>query len=379
MAHKTTRISDIARRAGVSPATVSLVLNNRKGISSAVVDRVQQIAFEMGYHKGLNPKLQSCDIIARVCILQIRKHGGFIESQVANPESFIAGIVDYSSKLEGDQALHLEIRNTNWDLPSIRKAIDSISNHPMAHVPDKGKAADEANEVQRRDEIKNGVLVVATELNPDEISLLALSSQWPCVFIDAPYPHLPYDFVNMNNINAMYDIVGHLKEQGYRRFAYIHSEPMLANCTMRVGAMRQAMQRYRLEAKLHLLGMALKGQEDGILAEHLTELSRQLGPEFPDAFICSNDIQAYHVIKVLQKMGLEIPKDAGVVGFENLVSSAFFSPPLSSVAVPRREVGMRALKRLLEKMQVGEIQTKSVPVGQELSCCFIARQSSNRS
>ncbi|WGK68780.1 LacI family DNA-binding transcriptional regulator [Candidatus Haliotispira prima] len=421
MAKKTTRVSDIAKMARVSPATVSLVLNNRKGISSAVAKRVQQIAFEMGYHKGLSPKLKMRNVVAQVCILQIRKEGDFIETQLAGFESFTSGIVDYTIGLQGEREIHLEVRNTNWDLADIQAALSSAFGRDLPDrsivgstetkeepAPDSGAgtgnpaddpaAQDKPPEtdpknpsVPPKNVLKRGLLVIATELNAQDIFRLARNIDLPSVFIDAPYPELPYDFVNINNTHVMYDIVWHLKEQGYRNPAYVHAlqsqagqspaSQSPANCSSRSAALRKAMRHYGMGGEPRLIGASLRGDNEGLLVrQQLEQLHRDAGREFPDAFVCYSDIQAYSIIKTLQEMGFRIPEDIAVVGFENMISSPFFSPPLSSVAIPRREIGVRAIKRLLEKLTLGEKKQEGshFPVSQEINCRFVARESSSR-
>ena len=387
MTKKTARISDIAKRAGVSPATVSLVLNNRKGISTAVVERVRQIAFEMGYQKGIRPQ-QTYYATTQVCILQIRKSGESIE--VGNTDSYASAILDYAASLPIQQAVRIEIRNTDWDLLGIEKAISSAftnfdtgtitlenpeSDRKAKRAPRKGAKKERSPEKQVLSSQKapvNGLLIIATELSAQDISRLAASVALPSVFVDAPYPELPYDSVHINNIHIAYELVAHLREQGFQRLAYIGSQPLSANYRSRLEALQTAVQ--HSESPLHL--------EPVYSGEPLDNLLQQNGqPGFPDAFICHSDIQAYSLIKALGERGLRVSEDVGVVGFEDLPSSAFFSPPLSSVLVPRREMGVRAFQRLLEKMYSDNQREKGgcTPVSQAVLGRLIARESSLRS
>ena len=405
MAKKTVRVIDIAKRAGVSSATVSLVLNHRKGISAAVVERVQQLAFEMGYQKGIRPQKENA--AAQVCILQIRKSGDCIETQAGNTNSATAAIVDYAMSLPIQQSVRIEIRNTDWELSSIQKAISNAftvfeglggsaggseaqSAERQTANPQQTKDGGEPQKAQAPEESRppteknsshkkmpaSGLLVVASELDAQDISRLAESIALPSVFVDAPCPELLYDSVHINNAHIIHEIVKHLREQGYQRLAYVCSEPLLANCRNRIEALRAIVQ--QSENALHFTTLRSDELRNGVLQQWKEQ------PGFPDAFICYSDIQAYSLVKALRELDLRVPQDVGVVGFEDMVSSPFFSPPISSVMVPRREMGIRAFKRLMEKLLNEDVHSRQwksgySPVGQSVHCSLIVRESSLRS
>ena len=94
-------------------------------------------------------------------------------------------------------------------------------------------------------------------------------------------------------------------------------------------------------------------------------------PQMPTAFFADNDMIALGAMKALQEMGYEIPKDISIIGFDDLPFSEISNPPLTTLRVPKQEMGRLAVKKLLEAMEENvKIKTKT-----QVCTMFVERES----
>ena len=234
---------------------------------------------------------------------------------------------------------------------------------------------------------QQGFIIIATELEAGEIVGMVESLRAPAVIIDAIYDHLPYDFVDMNNTDVIYEIVRHLAKQGCKALSFVGGKQNTRNFYMREIALESACDHYDLDLKRRY---SIDPYEDPDALE-MQKLLQSYAPT--EALICANDYIAYNCIKALHAMNYRIPQDVAIVGFDNLSASPLFQPPLSSVEIPKQEIGGLALARLItiiNKQQFGldTQRTKNIgtifpspfeaTVKQKLSCRFIPRNSSRK-
>ncbi len=347
-------VKDIAQKAGVSPATVSLALNHRRGVSNGLARHIRQVAFEMGYHKGLLPKPNiEKRARARICTLQIVKHGQILNARHQDfVDGYIMGMMHYAMH----NMVQLEVRTVPWDRAGIQKAIGEVFDQE-----------DSGNEGKR------ALAVIAAELDEEDVMQLTASMTLPIVFLDILYSRLPFDFIDMDNSDIMYEIADHLKSQGHKQISFVGCEPDTPHFRMRQEAFGDALHSRGLSAaRPYVINPYPEALEFARQLESTDEAER------PTAMVCCNDLTAYNCMKTLKSLGYRIPEDMAVVGFDNLAASAYFEPPLSSVEVPRREIGARVVHRLLEKMDLieqGNISFQA-PIKQKLSGRLILRESS---
>lgn len=175
----------------------------------------------------------------------------------------------------------------------------------------------------------------------------------PLVLIDRYLPSVPTDYVGVDNYNGGYRAAEHLCILGHKRIGLAH---------LRVGGMattsvhdrwrgyRQALQDYGVAYDEALI---LQGPDYVQLA----------GPNRPTAVFAINDDSAFEVLKVSRALGLRVPEDLALVGFDDLSHAVLTTPPLTTVAQPRIEVGMRAGHLLIDRMegQTGAIKHIELP------------------
>lgn len=309
------RIIDIAKVAEVSPSAVSLALNNKAGVSVEVRQRIVNIAAQMGYRNGF-PEQFGINENITIRLLKIAKHGHIVNDRHnAFITEYLEGIETGSKK----RKYKLEVSFFN------RVPIEEIV---------------EAQQGARVD----GFIVLGTELNDHELSFFNELKK-PIVFIDTYFPLSVYDCVDMDNVDGVFKAIQHLYNSGHRSIGLVRSSYETRNFKMRDFGFREAMSYFSLPVQEKFI-VSVDPTFDG----SMRDMNRYLGKNkiLPTAFFCMNDIISYGVIKALRSYEFGVPGDLSIIGFDDLPSSSFSEPPLTTIRVSTQCIGERALEKLSE-------------------------------
>lgn len=143
----------------------------------------------------------------------------------------------------------------------------------------------------------------------------------------------------------------HLIDLGHRRIAHIAGSKQAPSTAHRLAGYRDALEAAELSLSQDLVypgDFTMKSGAAGI--ERLLSLG-----EPPTAVLCGNDEMAFGAIRMLHKLGLTVPKDLSIVGFDDQNMAAFYNPPLTTVYIPRQELGRRAALELIEQLEGHEV------------------------
>lgn len=299
-------VRDVARHAGVSVATVSRSLNNQPGISADTRQRVLDAASSLGYNLGnLRPARPR-----RVVFLHRR------ESQTVSDNPF------YSHVLHGVE-------------DACRAEKLGLSFCSVAHD-------DPVPELIARQEA-DGVVCVGY-FEPHQLrSVLELNV--PAVLVDHWFPGMTC--VNSDNFAGAYLLTRHLIELGRRRIAFINGPLTHYSIAQRQQGYRHALLAYGLTPD-----SALEVPRDPLDDEAGTDSAVQRLmrlPQPPDAIVAYNDATALSVLRSCQRLGLSVPSDVAVVGFDDLASAAQSIPPLTTIRVDKQALGRQGVEYLLNR------------------------------
>ena len=324
---KTVTIREIAKLADVSTATVSLVLNGKKGVSDETRERILKLMQE---HNYVNKKAAGAEPQTQVCLLKYVSHGLVAEiNQVG-----LAAIVDQIMSTCSDRNISLLVHSV--DAQNVQAVLSQLKQSKT-----------------------QGVLFLGTELEPARERLL-LDLDMPVVSVDNAVALLEISSITVNNRKAVYDAVGHLYELGHRKIGYLRSSVPSANFTERSQGFYGAMMEYQLEPlKPVLISPTLNG------ATFATQLWLSRLPtldDLPTAFFADNDCIAIAAVTAFQEYGLVVPHDISVVGVGDLSFSSLLTPPLTTVHVPYGEIGRNAVELLMERIQRPQDAPKTVLV-----------------
>jgi DNA-binding LacI/PurR family transcriptional regulator len=181
------------------------------------------------------------------------------------------------------------------------------------------------------------------DLINEEILRVISNAQIPIVLVDSNNKAYPapcdFDLVSMDHMQAAYIITGHLIEQNRKRIAFAASPHSHHSVKLRLMGCREALVDRGLDTAPVL----------EFSGEDLPSLSRFIKSKKTDAILCANDFTAMRLINSLEKLGLKIPQDLAVAGFDNLSKALPFSRSITSIEQPVRDISLAALSLMIER------------------------------
>jgi LacI family transcriptional regulator len=311
--HERLTIQDIARLAGVSKATVSRVLNHHPSVSPAIYERVRRVIDEHGFV----PNATATGLAGGKTHLI-----GVLTPPLTWPAipEMLRGIAEYIEDTPYEMVLYSIRFERNHS-----EVLDRILSMRMAC---------------------GLVAILPGELFPRLIK--RFHEGLPLVLIDDQKKPAAIPRVSIDNRAGAYQATRYLLELGHRRIALIQG-PQEYYCVMqRTQGYMQALQEagVAIDRALFLQGRfdVPSGRE---CAKALFSSERS---SWPDAIFASNDQMAYGVLDVAEQMGIRIPEDISLVGFDDNILSARVHPPLTTIRQPFFEMGCKAVELLLAQV-----------------------------
>jgi LacI family transcriptional regulator len=299
-------ITDVAAAAGVSVATVSKAVNGRYGVAPETVDRVLQVVADLGYESSL------------IASSMRSRTTGVIGVLVADFEPFSAEILKGVGQALGDSRYDLlaysGTRGTaeGWERRSLSRLSGTL--------------------------IDGAIMVTPTVVN--------VNAEVPVVAID---PHTgPADLptVECDSFGGALQATRHLIELGHSRIGFIAGRPDLRSSIARDAGYRRALAVAGIPLDPALVGSG-SYQPDAVRLAALEMLRR---PDRPTAIFAANDISGLEIVRVASELGLDVPRDLSVIGFDDVPEASKATPALSTVRQPMQVLGAEAVRMLLELM-----------------------------
>jgi LacI family transcriptional regulator len=300
-------LEEVAKRAKVSAATVSRVLNNLDVVKGSTRARVIKAVAELNYHPNLH---------ARTLAGGRSRTLGIVVSNMENPFFF-----DVFKSLESRAlAVGYDVvaANTDYQPERLLSSIRLMIGRRLA-----------------------GLAVIVSEMNSELQELLA-SQDMPIVYYDVGMPGKRVTNVRVQYRKGIERIVQYLHNLGHTRMAFIGHHAKLAPLDERKTAFLETVGKYSLD-----LRATAEADTDG--PEGGRKATRQLlASGFrPTAIICVNDFTAVGVLRELRESGFRVPEDISVTGFDNITLSEFCYPALTTVHIPRERIGRTVFEGLL--------------------------------
>ncbi len=322
-------IRDVAAQAGVSVATVSKVINGRYGVAADTMARVNAVINDLGYQASL---------VAQ----SLRNHRtNVIGILVADLEPFSAEL--------------------------LKGAADAIrgSGFEMVVYSAGGLADDHVGWERRYLSRLSGTLIDGAVLVTPTV--VDVNYGAPIVAIDPHTGQSGLPTIDSDNLRGGQLATAHLLGLGHRRIAMLSGRPDLESSRLREQGYRQAMAVAGVPVSEDLV---LVGGYD---AQASAECTRTLltSNDPPTAIFAANDVSAIAAIQAAVGLGLRVPADLSVVGFDNIPESALCTPPLTTVNQPIRQMGERSIQLLLRLMRGEQVEATHLTLQTDL----VVRQS----
>lgn len=299
-------LEEVARRAKVSTATVSRVLNNATLVKTSTRARVMKAITDLKYHPNLH---------ARNLAGGKSRTLGVIVSNLENPFFF-----DIYRTIEQDahgQGFEVVMANTDYRPEQLVASLRLMIGRRVA-----------------------GLAAIVSEMDPALIKELS-SAAIPAVFYDVGIERQNITNVRVNYRRGIEKVIEYLHSLGHRRLGFIGHHAVLEPINDRLRTVLDAVVRYpALEVRTAADADTLEGGRQAARALLSTGFN-------PTALICVNDITAVGALRELRERGLRVPQDISVTGFDNVKLSEFCYPPLTTVHIPRERIGHIISSRLL--------------------------------
>lgn len=331
-------LREVARQAGVSISTASQALNNKPNVSPETRARVLEAAIALGYQQQVrvaSPMTSSLSVV------------GMLTKEM--PDSPLPINPFYSYVMAG---VERECKRQNLSLMFANVEVDSDS-RPVSWPP------------MVLDNRVDGLLIVGASL-ADAVDSIDAQLQKPIVLVDAYAPGQLWDSVVIDNVNGAYNAVSYLIEQGHRHIGLIGSS---AHAHPSVIERRKG---YTRALKHHGID-DLYIEEGLLLREEAYAATRRLlarAPHLTAIFAC-NDLCAIGVMKAAHEMGLRVPDDLSIVGFDDIDLAKEVYPALTTVHVDKMLMGILAVRHLRDRAD----DLRRTPVTTVISTRLIVRES----
>ncbi len=333
-------MADVAKLAGVGTMTVSRLLSGSVTVSEATAVRIHRAIAELNY--------QPNEVARALRGLKTRTIGVIVPYLYDPFFGYCAHAIETVAKRHG----YSVILTTSREDPAIedREASEMLRRHVegMVIIP-----APQKKSYLERPEFRNAQIVL----------------------VDRPSPLVRFDSVVVDNEHGATLAVDHLIEHGHERIVCAGLSKELHTLNLRHKGYRQSVARAKLKPEPYL-----DCSEPHSVAPALAKLLE--GPNRPTAVFCANNLTMRYMLLALNELGVSIPADVAIAGFDDFELAEILSPTLTVVRQPCDELGRVAAEMLFERLRSGEIpeageqRTLGVELVVRRSCgCGVVRSS----
>jgi LacI family transcriptional regulator len=318
-------LAAVAREAGVSVPTVSKVVNGRTDVAPETRARIGVLLAQHGYIArgpgGVQSTVRTVDLV-------------FDAMQTPNNLEIVRGVIEAATVEDVDVV--------------------------VGFVPDDPLGAAWARRTAHAQ--REGMIVVTSSITPQQWRHF-LEQDIPVVTIDPvniPNPELPS--VGATNFNGGMEATAHLVALGHRRIGFIEGPPEAMVSIARLHGYHAALSQGGLSVDAELMRAGEFTFDAGFTAAaDLLSL-----PGRPTALFASNDAQALGAIEAARTLGLRVPEELSVVGFDDMLAAQWSAPPLTTVRQPFAEMGHIAMRRLLRLIAGEQLSSPRIELATQL-------------
>lgn len=304
----------VAKRAGVSRPTVSLVLNNRAkelGISAQTQQRVMEAVRELGYRRN--------ELVRSVVTGKNRRLGFLAYNYGEHVLRLLAGAMEEAQSQGYIVEWHGLTRNREADLVTIQGCVEQRL--PAVMVVE---VEDEAILGEFHQELARHSIAVA--------------------LMDSSFPHSWGVRVISDDEDGVAQSVRHLANLGHERIAFLAGDSVSGSSAERERGYIHTMNALGLRSRMERIGWSPHKAE-----EFVARMVRESAP--PTALICANDMLALATMRAARRHGSPCPARLSVVGYANLYLTGLSDPPLTTVTQPFEDMGKRTVRALLDRLE----------------------------
>lgn len=304
-------IKDVAQKARVSTATVSRVFNNIGPVEEETRRRVLETAKELRYTPNAVGRSLSTKRTDAIGLLLPDIYG-----------EFFSEVIRGADQTAQQHRYHLLVSSSHNHRDEIEAALRVMS----------GRV--------------DGIIIMSPQIDA-EILTTNLPTNLPVVLLSCFVEDVPFDSLNIDNFGGAKEIVQHLIQHGHRRIAIIKGVENNLDADERLRGYRTALQEAGIAPEENLEICGKFSEASGYEA---AKKILSLQPH-PAAIFASNDATAIGALSALREMGVAVPQEMALAGFDDIPMARFLSPTLTSVRVSISDLGALAIQKLVEAIR----------------------------
>ena len=332
---------EIAKIVGISPAAVSMALNNKPGVSNLTRERVREVAKKYGYTLPRNELREVSDDVRRegtIGFVIYKKSGA-----VVSDTPFFAHL---SEGISEGCAFH----NYNCSITYFYEQADVRQQlRELAYSK------------------YSGIILLATEMQLSDLKPF-LDLGIPILILDSYFESVKCNCVLINNIQGAFMATNYLVSKCKSQPGYLRSAYKIGNFDERTDGFYKAIRANGMSASKSLVHW-LAPSENGAYADMMQVINS--GEELARCYFADNDHIAIGAINALKDSGYRIPEDVSIIGFDDLPQCNSMSPKLSTIQVPKNYMGKLAARQLITQIEEKNYFTTKI----EVNTTLIIRQS----
>lgn len=319
-------INELARRSGVSPSTVSRVLNDDPIISEETKRKVMQVVKELNYTPVKSRKRSSIRKRSKIIALMV--------TDISNP--FFPEIVHGVEDLAFEFGYSVSLWNTREDIEREKQYIETLKASEM-----------------------DGIILGSSRIKEEQIREVA-ENDIPCVIINRIIEGIPSVFADYEN--GAYQATKYLINLGHERIALINGPNNAQPSLWRERGFLRALKESGKEVEESLLSFNSPIVEGGYVAT--LKLLSVSNP--PTAILAYNDLVALGAMKAIREKDLLVSKDISLIGYDDIFLSAYLDPPLTTVSQPKYMMGKLAADLLFRLINGEKVRNNQISLKPEL-------------
>ena len=275
---------EIAKQLGISPAAVSIIINQKSGVSDATRARVLSELKKMGLESLVKKVTPAAS--PNICFIIYKRNGAILDSH-----PFFLLLMEHIESRASKYGYGIQLSTIDRRKP-VEPQIERINQQNS-----------------------QGAIIFATEMFQEDLSAFDRLTI-PYVTLDNDFSCLPCNSVAINNNMGTYQAISHLIENGHSRIGYLKSTNRISSFDERQEGYEKALEDYQK----HFLDDDIWNvdySEEGSYRDIRDRLSSLKKKDYPDAFVCDDDTIAVGAIRAFTEAGLSIPEDISVIGFND--------------------------------------------------------------
>jgi len=309
-------IKEIAKKAKVSIATVSRALNNDDKVKPETRDLIKSIAEDLDY----NP-----NIMARNFVKQQSNIIGLVLPDIF--DEFFTEVIKGVEQHCFSEGYYTMVTSSHSKRTTVEAIVDFMSTG-----------------------LVGGIIMMAPVIGDNNLKDLIKKSRVPFVIINGKKDLMNTDTINVDNYNGAFKMTEYLIKKGYKKIAHITGEKGNADADERLKGYTDALKKYNHKINKNWIVEGAFTIESGV--EGFNAINKLINR--PEVIFAANDMMAIGCYNAARKLGIKIPSEIGIAGFDNIFMSGYLTPRLTTVNVPIYDIGFNAAKLILNRIRKGE-------------------------